>query len=119
MIPAYRGEDDKSSSSVRRNVESLNVAGRIWPRDCRWAFFEGKSHDLVHVEQVKTGAARIAQRAYEMSDGDEPIWIVPLGLNFEDKTRFGVVSGCPSRKRSMPPPGLRSIKERKNWRCVN
>ena len=27
MIPACRGEDDKSSSSVRRNVESLNVAG--------------------------------------------------------------------------------------------
>ena len=51
-------------------------------------FPEGKSHDLVHVEQVKTGAARIAQRAFEMSDGDEPIWIVPLGLNFEDKTRF-------------------------------
>ena len=89
MIPAYRGEDDKSSSSVRRNVESLNVAGENLAKGLPMGIFpEGKSHDLVHVEQVKTGAARIAQRAYEMSDGDEPIWIVPLGLNFEDKTRF-------------------------------
>ena len=89
MIPAYRGEDDKSSSSVRRNVESLNVAGENLAKGLPMGIFpEGKSHDLVHVEQVKTGAARIAQRAYEMSDGDEPIWIVPLGLNFEDKTQF-------------------------------
>ena len=89
MIPAYRGEDDKSSSSVRRNVESLNVAGENLAKGLPMGIFpEGKSHDLVHVEQVKTGAARIAQRAYEMSDRDEPIWIVPLGLNFEDKTRF-------------------------------
>ena len=89
MIPAYRGEDDKSSSSVRRNVESLNIAGENLAKGLPLGIFpEGKSHDLVHVEQVKTGAARIAQRAFEMSGRDEPIWIVPLGLNFENKTRF-------------------------------
>ena len=89
MIPAYRGQDDKSSSSVRRNVESLNVAGENLAKGLPMGIFpEGKSHDMAHVEQVKTGAARIAQRAYELSGGKNPIWIVPLGLNFEDKTRF-------------------------------
>ena len=66
MIPAYRGQDDKSSSSVRRNVESLNVAGENLAKGLPMGIFpEGKSHDLVHMEQVKTGAARIAQRAVE------------------------------------------------------
>ncbi len=89
MIPAYRGQDDKSSSSVRRNVESLNIAGENLARGLPMGIFpEGKSHDLVHMEQVKTGAARIAQRAVELSDGAVPVWIVPLGLNFEDKSLF-------------------------------
>ena len=89
MIPAYRGQDDKSSSSVRRNVESLNVAGENLAKGLPMGIFpEGKSHDMPHVEQVKTGAARIAQRAYELIEGNGPIWIVPLGLNFEDKARF-------------------------------
>ena len=89
MIPAYRGQDDKSSSSVRRNVESLNVAGENLAKGLPMGIFpEGKSHDLVHMEQVKTGAARIAQRAVELTDGVAPVWIVPLGLNFEDKPRF-------------------------------
>ena len=89
MIPAYRGQDDKSSSSVRRNVESLNVAGENLAKSLPMGIFpEGKSHDLVHMEQVKTGAARIAQRAVELSGGNMPVWVVPLGLNFEDKTRF-------------------------------
>ena len=89
MIPAYRGQDDKSSSSVRRNVESLNVAGENLAKGLPMGIFpEGKSHDLVHMEQVKTGAARIAQRAVELSGGNMPVWVVPLGLNFEDKTRF-------------------------------
>ena len=89
MIPAYRGQDDSSSSSVRRNVESLNIAGENLARGLPVGIFpEGKSHDLMHMEQVKTGAARIAQRAVELSDGEAPVWIVPLGINFEDKSRF-------------------------------
>ena len=89
MIPAYRGQDDNSSSSVRRNIESLNIAGENLAKGLPMGIFpEGKSHDMAHVEQVKTGAARIAHRAYELSGGNHPIWIVSLGLNFEEKTRF-------------------------------
>jgi len=86
MIPAYRASDDKSS--VRRNVESLTVAAENLARGLPMGIFpEGKSHDLTHVEQVKTGAARIAQQAVELAGG-EPVWVVPLGINYEEKPRF-------------------------------
>ncbi|MEC8973309.1 MAG: 1-acyl-sn-glycerol-3-phosphate acyltransferase, partial [Verrucomicrobiota bacterium] len=86
MIPAYRASDDKSS--VRHNVESLAVSAENLAKGLPMGIFpEGKSHDLTHVEQVKTGAARIAQQAVELAGG-EPVWIVPLGINYEDKPRF-------------------------------
>ncbi|MED5382109.1 MAG: 1-acyl-sn-glycerol-3-phosphate acyltransferase [Verrucomicrobiota bacterium] len=86
MIPAYRASDDRSS--VRRNVESLGVAAENLAKGLPMGIFpEGKSHDLTHVEQVKTGAARIAQQAVELA-GDKPVWIVPLGINYEEKPRF-------------------------------
>jgi len=86
MIPAYRASDDKSS--VRRNVESLTVAAENLAKGLPMGIFpEGKSHDLTHVEQVKTGAARIAQQAVALADG-KPVWVVPLGINYEEKPRF-------------------------------
>ena len=86
MIPAYRASDDKSS--VRRNVESLTVAAENLAKGLPMGIFpEGKSHDLTHVEQVKTGAARIAQQAVELAGG-KPVWVVPLGINYEEKSRF-------------------------------
>ena len=86
MIPAYRASDDKSS--VRRNVESLTVAAENLAKGLPMGVFpEGKSHDLTHVEQVKTGAARIAQQAVALADG-KPVWVVPLGINYEEKPQF-------------------------------
>ncbi|MBC8244374.1 MAG: 1-acyl-sn-glycerol-3-phosphate acyltransferase [Verrucomicrobia bacterium] len=86
MIPAYRASDDRSS--VRRNVESLGVAAENLAKGLPMGIFpEGKSHDLTQVEQVKTGAARIAQQAVELAGG-KPVWIVPLGINYEEKPRF-------------------------------
>ncbi len=86
MIPAYRASDDKSS--VRRNVQSLSVAAENLAKGLPMGIFpEGKSHDLTHVEQVKTGAARIAQQAVELAEG-KPVWVVPLGINYEEKPRF-------------------------------
>ena len=60
---------------VRRNVESLSVAAECLARGLPMGIFpEGKSHDLTHVEQVKTGAARIAQQAVELAGG-QPVWV--------------------------------------------
>jgi hypothetical protein len=73
---------------VRRNVESLTVAAENLAKGLAMGIFpEGKSHDLTHVEQVKTGAARIAQQAVALAAG-KPVWVVPLGINYEEKPRF-------------------------------
>ena len=49
-------------------------------------FPEGKSHDLPHVEPVKSGAARIAFDA--VKSGARDLRIVPIGINYERKEAF-------------------------------
>lgn len=84
MVPAYRGTDDKAA--VRRNLETLDLGAEYLRRgEAVGIFPEGKTHDREGVEQVRTGAARIAWSA---AQGGSAIWIVPLGLNFERKERF-------------------------------
>ncbi len=85
MIPAFRGSDDKSQ--VRRNLESLDVAARQLAAGRDVGIFpEGKSHDETHVEQVRSGAARIALNA--VAEGADKLLIVPIGLNYERKEQF-------------------------------
>ena len=84
MVPAYRGQDDKAQ--VRKNLETLEVGAEYLKRgEAVGIFPEGKSHDRDGVEQVRTGAARIATQAVR---GGAPLHIVPLGLNYERKDRF-------------------------------
>src|SRR5688572_25118834 len=84
MVPAFRASDD--SSQVGRNVESLSRAAKFLAAgEAVGIFPEGKSHDALHLEQVKSGAARMALQAIE-SGAD--LTIVPLGLNYEHKERF-------------------------------
>src|SRR6266542_1775616 len=64
MVPAYRGQDDKAQ--VRRNLETLNVgADHLRREEAVGIFPEGKSHDREGVEQVRSGAARIASAAVQ------------------------------------------------------
>ena len=85
MIPAFRASDDKSQ--VRRNLESLDVAAQQLAEGRDVGIFpEGKSHDETHVEQVKSGAARIALKAAD--EGADRLFIVPIGLNYERKEQF-------------------------------
>jgi 1-acyl-sn-glycerol-3-phosphate acyltransferase len=84
MVPAYRGADDKSQ--VRKNLESLDAgAAHLRRGEAVGIFPEGKTHDREGVEQVRTGAARIAVQA--LSSGARFV-MVPLGLNYERKERF-------------------------------
>ena len=84
MVPAFRASDD--SSQVGRNVESLSRAAQFLAHgDAVGIFPEGKSHDALQLEQVKTGAARMALQAVEA--GAE-LTIVPLGINYERKEQF-------------------------------
>lgn len=85
MVPAFRAVDN--AAEVGRNVESLSKAAAFLAKDEVVGIFpEGKSHDLVKLEQVKSGAARIALQAHEA--GARDLLIVPLGINYERKERF-------------------------------
>jgi len=85
MVPAFRGQDDKAQ--VRKNLETLDVGAQHLRRgEAVGIFPEGKSHDREGVEQVRSGAARIAWQAAQAGG---TTWVVPLGLNYERKDRFG------------------------------
>jgi len=84
MVPAHRGQDDKAS--VRKNLETLDVGAKYLVRgEAVGIFPEGKTHDREGLEQVRTGAARIAAAAVA---GGAALQIVPLGLNYERKEGF-------------------------------
>ncbi len=84
MVPAYRGQDDKAS--VRKNLETLEVGAKYLGRgEAVGIFPEGKTHDREGLEQVRTGAARIAWPAVQSGAA---VMIVPLGLNYEGKEKF-------------------------------
>jgi len=84
MVPAYRGQDDKAS--VRKNLETLDVGTKYLGRgEAVGIFPEGKTHDREGLEQVRTGAARIAWPAVQSGAA---VMIVPLGLNYARKESF-------------------------------
>lgn len=84
MVPAYRGADDKAQ--VRKNLETLELGAKYLARgEAVGIFPEGKTHDREGVEQVRTGAARIAWSA---AQSGAKLFIVPLGLNYERKEQF-------------------------------
>ena len=84
MVPAHRGQDDKAS--VRKNLETLDVGAKYLVRgEAVGIFPEGKTHDREGLEQVRTGAARIAASAVA---GGAAVQVVPLGLNYERKEHF-------------------------------
>jgi 1-acyl-sn-glycerol-3-phosphate acyltransferase len=85
MVPAFRAVDN--AGEVGRNVESLSKAAALLCKgEAVGIFPEGKSHDLLKLEQVKSGAARMALQAHEA--GAAELLIVPLGINYERKERF-------------------------------
>ncbi len=85
MLPAYRGQDDRSQVSA--NMQTLaDAAGWLARGDGVGIFPEGKSHDAARVEQVRTGAARIAMQAAQ--GGCRGLLVAPVGINYERKERF-------------------------------
>jgi glycerol-3-phosphate O-acyltransferase / dihydroxyacetone phosphate acyltransferase len=85
MVPAYRAKDD--ASKVSQNAHSIaQTADCLAKGQAVGIFPEGKSHDAPSIEQVRTGAARIANEAVHR--GADALKIVPLGINYERKERF-------------------------------
>jgi glycerol-3-phosphate O-acyltransferase/dihydroxyacetone phosphate acyltransferase len=87
-LPVYRASDGEDPSKNRASIEAsiaLLGAGRALA-----LFPEGKSHSEPWIEPLKTGAARIALAASASTEerSPEPVRIVPVGLDYSEKTTF-------------------------------
>lgn len=92
-LPVYRRQDEQDP---RRNRETFERARELLARDRAIAIFpEGTSHSDPRLRRLKTGAARIALGAAEMSvqvaaspATVPPLRIVPAGLYYSEKGTF-------------------------------
>lgn len=96
-IPVFRREDAGADTS--RNLAAFARCHELLARGGALALFpEGTSHDRPALQPLRTGAARIALEA-EARCGPLGVRILPVGLLFEEKTRFRsralVVAGEP------------------------
>ncbi len=89
-VPIYRRQDLKAMPMEEqrlKNAESLqNLTNRISEGAFSALFPEGVSHDDPCLRQLKSGAARIFDAAYQ-SSSIKPV-IIPVGLHYDHKQRF-------------------------------
>lgn len=86
-IPVYRRQDNPLDMS--KNIEALSEAYRVLERSEALGIFpEGLSHGDLAVRRLKTGVARIALETEAKHGFALNTMIVPVGLNFDDRTTF-------------------------------
>jgi len=112
MIPVYRGVD--GPSALERNFESfVTGAGLLKHGGTIGIFPEGKSHDAMKLESVRSGVSRLSLET--LKQGVEELRIIPVGINYETKHRFQtavwVEAGEPIIVRALPS----SQQEEKRW----
>lgn len=92
-VPIYRASDSDAGTTEdrrRRNRDSLGqlatrIAGGAWSA----LFPEGESHDLPHMANLKSGAARLYYRARTLGRDNYPTpAIIPVGLHYDRKLLF-------------------------------
>lgn len=87
VIPIYRVQDDPNQ--VGRNADSFSRAYEVLEQGgCIGIFPEGQNAPERHVREIKTGTARIALEAEARHDYRLGVKIIPVGLNFEARSRF-------------------------------
>ncbi len=83
-LPVYRKQDDPTQ--MGKNAGTLDAAADALAQGrCITIFPEGKSHSEPQLQELKTGAARIALTAAKKG---ARVRIVPLGLTYSEKNRF-------------------------------
>jgi 1-acyl-sn-glycerol-3-phosphate acyltransferase len=91
-VPIYRRQDLTGMSIEEqriKNTESLDaLVSRIAEGSFSALFPEGVSHDDPCLRQLKTGAARIFDAAYQASEPSNRPVIIPVGLHYDHKQRF-------------------------------
>ncbi len=85
-LPIYRAQDGHDTSANRGTFDA--VFGSLVDGDCICLFPEGISHSEPELQPLKTGAARMALGAEARGDFAVGVRVVPVGLNFRDKTVF-------------------------------
>lgn len=87
VIPIHRRQDDPKK--MDRNISSFAAAFRaLEAQEAIGIFPEGETHDDPQIKRIKTGAARISLEAEARNDFRLTVRVVPVGLNYMDKTRF-------------------------------
>jgi 1-acyl-sn-glycerol-3-phosphate acyltransferase len=99
VVPLRRVRDEAgnangASPDPSRNTEAFReILNLLEQRRAVLIFPEGKSHNEVGLEPLKTGLARLALRARD-ERSIKGVTILPLGLVFEDKGVPGTVVGA-------------------------
>jgi 1-acyl-sn-glycerol-3-phosphate acyltransferase len=86
-LPLYRRQDNpalmhQNELTFEACHEHFDVGGAVL------IFPESHSDTDRRVTQIKTGAARLAIAQEQRRQGGEPLTLLPVGLYFEDRTRF-------------------------------
>jgi glycerol-3-phosphate O-acyltransferase / dihydroxyacetone phosphate acyltransferase len=89
-VPIYRREDQHGRDRATDNAKSLDaLASRVADGSYSALFPEGISHDMPHLAELKTGAARLYYSARtKMEPGANCPAIVPVGLHYDAKKIF-------------------------------
>lgn len=86
-LPVYRQRDDPSQMHL--NDDTFKACHELFDRGGVVLIFpEGHSDEVRRVLQLKTGAARLAIGQSQRGGPAGPLTLVPVGLYFEDRTRF-------------------------------
>lgn len=85
VVPVYRAIDGGSAS---QNIATFSTSRRILAAEGVLAVFpEGISHDAPSLQDLRTGAARIALET-SIEDHVDEVSIVPVGISYDAKARF-------------------------------
>jgi len=86
-LPVYRQRDDPAL--MHQNEDTFRACHEFFDRGGVVAIFpEGHSDLARRVLQLKTGAARLAIAQMRRTSAAGPITVLPVGIYFEDRTRF-------------------------------
>jgi len=87
MVPIYRKQDKGADTS--KNEETFRVAAEtLLDGKAIVIFPEGRSLSERRLQQIKTGAARIAFQALEQANYKSPLKIQPVGITYSDFQSF-------------------------------
>lgn len=83
-VPIYRRETEQTDTS--KNQDTFARCYELLAKNQTLVIFpEGQSHSKSHVQEIKTGAARMALGAIKVN-GEAPV-VVPVGMTFSRKKR--------------------------------